>query len=54
MNTSNLNLKVVASAVAALALTMLMSWTFVDATSVARVHRDGGHGFVASMSALVR
>ena len=50
----NTNLKVVASAVAALALTMLMSWTFVDATSVARVHRDGSHGFVAAVSALVR
>ena len=35
-------------------LTVLMSWTFVDATSVARVHRDGSHGFVASVSALVR
>ncbi len=54
MNTSNLNLQMLASAIAALALTMLMSWTFVDATSVARVHRDGSHGFVASVSGLVR
>ena len=38
---TTLNLKVVASAFAALALTMLMSWTFVDATSVARIQRDG-------------
>jgi hypothetical protein len=54
MTTLNTNLKVVASAVAALALTMLMSWTFVDATSVARVHRDAGQGFLATVSALVR
>jgi hypothetical protein len=54
MTTYNLNLKVVASAVAALALTVFMSWTFVDATSVARVHRDGGQGIVAAVSALVR
>jgi hypothetical protein len=54
MTTYNLNLKVVASAAAALALTVFMSWTFVDATSVARVHRDGGQGIVAAVSALVR
>ena len=34
-----LNLKAVASAFAALALTVVLSWTFVDATSLARVHR---------------
>ena len=33
-----LNLKAVASAFAALALTVVLSWTFVDATSLARVH----------------
>ena len=54
MTTYNFNLRVVASAVAALALTLFMSWTFVDATSVARVHRDGSQGFVAAVSALVR
>lgn len=48
------NLKALTSAVAALAVTVFLSWTFVDATSVARVHRDGGAGFVASVSALVR
>ena len=38
-----LNLKAVASAFAALALTVVLSWTFVDATSLARVQRDPGH-----------
>jgi hypothetical protein len=54
MTTYNFNLKVMASAVAALALTLFMSWTFVDATSVARVHRDGSQDFVAAVSTLVR
>ena len=54
MTTQNFNLKVVTSAVAALVLTMLVSWTFVDAASVARIHRDGGADFVAAVSALVR
>jgi hypothetical protein len=50
-----LNLKALASAFAALALTVVLSWTFVDATSIARVHGDSnGHGFVAAVSALVR
>jgi hypothetical protein len=49
-----LNLKAIASAFAALALTFVMSWTFVDATKVARVHTEGGAAFVASISALVR
>ncbi len=48
-----LNLKALTSAVGALAITLFLSWTFVDATSVARVHRDGG-AFVAAVSALVR
>jgi len=49
-----LNLKAVASAFAALALTVVLSWTFVDASSVARVPRDASHGVVATVSALVR
>jgi hypothetical protein len=49
-----MNLKAVASAFAALALTMVLSWTFVDSTSVARVHRDGTGALVAAVSALVR
>ena len=52
MNT--LNLKAFASAFAALALTVVLSWTFVDATSVARFQRDSGHDFMAAVSALVR
>jgi len=47
-----LNLKTVASAVAALVLTMVISWTFVDATKLARVQRDPG--FAGTVSALVR
>lgn len=54
MTMLNLNLKTFASAVAALALTMVLSWTFVDSTSVARVHRDAGTGILATASALVR
>ena len=50
-----MNLKAVASGFAALALTMVLSWTFVDATSIARVQRDGSStGLVAAISALVR
>jgi hypothetical protein len=55
MTMLKMNLKAVASAFAALALTMVLSWTFVDATSIARVHRDGSStGLVAAISALVR
>ena len=50
----NLNLKAVASAFCALALVVVMSWTFVDSTRVVRVDRDHSHGFVAVVSALVR
>ena len=50
-----LNLKAVASAFAALALSVVLSWSFVDATSVARVHGGStSHGVVAAVSALVR
>ena len=50
-----LNLKAVASAFAALAVTFVLSWTFVDATHLARVQRDStSHGYVAAVSALVR
>jgi hypothetical protein len=50
-----MNLKAVASGFAALALTVVLSWTFVDATSIARVNRDGSPGaLVAAISALVR
>jgi len=49
-----LNLKAITSAVAALAVTLVLSWSFVDATSVARVHREGTVAFMAAVSALVR
>jgi hypothetical protein len=50
-----MNLKAVASGFAALALTMALSWTFVDATRIARVDRDNSPGaFAAVISALVR
>jgi hypothetical protein len=53
--TTKMNFKAMASGFAALALTVVLSWTFVDATSVARVHRDGGPGALATaISALVR
>jgi len=50
-----LNLKAVASAFAALALTVVLSWSFVDATSIVRVHPGAtSQSFVAAVSALVR
>jgi hypothetical protein len=54
MTMTTLNLKAVASAFAALALTVMLSWTFVDATSVARVQHSAGIALVAAVSALVR
>lgn len=55
MATLNNNMKATASAFAALVVTMLVSWVFVDATSLARVQRDNGSGgLLASVSALVR
>jgi hypothetical protein len=51
---SNLNLKSVASAFGALALTMFLSWAFADASNYAPVKRDTHSGFVAAISALVR
>jgi hypothetical protein len=54
MTTQKFSLKVVACTMAALALTMAMSWSFVDATKVARVQRDAAHGVVDSVAALVR
>lgn len=47
-----LNLKTVASAAAALVVTLAISWTFVDATKLARVQREAG--FAGAVSALVR
>ena len=47
-----MNLKAVASGFAALALTVVLSWTFVDATKLARVQRD--QAFSGTISALVR
>ena len=50
-----LNLKAVASAFAALALTVVLSWSFVDATSIVRVQPGStSQSFLAAVSALVR
>ena len=49
-----LNLKAVASAFAALVVTVALSWTFVDATSLVRVQRGEAGSFVTNVSALVR
>jgi hypothetical protein len=52
---STLNLKAVASAFAALALTVMLSWTFVDATGIKLVQRgDSDTGIAATISSLVR
>ena len=52
MNT--VNYKSLVGAVAALALTLVLSWTFVDATAVARVQRDAAHGVVDTVAAMIR
>ncbi len=49
-----INFKATASAFAALALTMVLSWGFVDATSTAKLTRDSGFGFLSAISTLVR
>jgi len=50
-----LKLKTVASAFAALALTMVLSWAFVTGTNIELSQRgDSGFGFVVAASALVR
>jgi hypothetical protein len=54
MSNQTFNLKAVVGAVAALALTMVLSWTFVDATKVARVQRDAAHGVMDSVAAMIR
>ena len=54
MSTLNHNLKAVASAFAALAVTVVLSWTFVDSTRVVRVDHAVSQSVMASMSALVR
>jgi hypothetical protein len=51
---TTLNLKSVASAVGALALTMLLSWSVTDASNYVSVKRDANSGLVAAISALVR
>ncbi len=53
MLTLNLK-KIFASAAAALVLTLVMSWTFVDSTRVVHGTSTGSHGLVAAVSALVR
>jgi hypothetical protein len=50
---TKINLKATASAFAALLLTTLVSWTFVDATSMANLTRTGG-GYLSAISVLVR
>jgi hypothetical protein len=47
-----INLKALTSAAAALALTVLASYTFVDATSIVNIPHDGG-AILAAVSALV-
>jgi hypothetical protein len=46
------NFKALTSAAAALAITTLSSWTFVDATSLVRIPHDGG-AILAAVSALL-
>ncbi len=48
------NLKVTASALGAMFVTILLGLTFVDATSIARVHRSGDTSFLMVTSGLIR
>jgi hypothetical protein len=48
----SINFKALTSAAAALALTVITSWTFVDATSISHLTNDGG-AILAAVSALV-
>ena len=47
-----LNLKSLASAFAALAVTMVLSWSFTDSLNAKLAQRD--YGFVAALTASVR
>ena len=47
-----INFKALTSAFGALALTVLASYTFVDATSIVNIPHDGG-AILAAVSALV-
>jgi len=47
-----LNLKSLASAFAALAVTMVLSWSFADSLDAKLAQRD--YGFVATLTASVR
>ena len=49
-----LNLKSVASAFAALSLTVILSWAFVTGTNIELSKRDSSFGFVVAATALVR
>ncbi len=49
-----MNLKATASAFAALALTLALSWAFVDATNTAQLTRDSGFSLLSALSTLVR
>jgi hypothetical protein len=49
-----LNLKAIASAFAALALTVVLSWTFVGDTGLARAQHGAQTNFLAAVTALVR
>jgi hypothetical protein len=52
MTMLTLNLKTFASAAAALLITAMISWTFVDATKLAKL--EWNPHFVGAVSALVR
>ena len=49
-----LNLKSLTSGVAAVALTVILSWAFVTGTNIELAKRDSSFGFVTAVSALVR
>ena len=51
---TTLNLKAVASAFGALALTVFLSWTVSDASNYVPVKHNAQSSFVASIVALVR
>jgi hypothetical protein len=51
---SKMNLKEIPSAIAALVLTTIVSWGFVDATRITNMISDNGPTFLSAISTLVR
>ncbi len=54
MTTQKDSLKMTASALAAVFVTILLTLTFMDSTNFASIHRDSSSGFLMAIGTLVR